>query len=157
MAKIIYVNPSKCTGCLMCESVCSIHHEDVLNTSKSRINVVKWENEGIFIPMLCQQCIDPVCLTICKFEAIYHDKETGRVLIDYELCKGCRLCVTHCPFGAVNITPDKKIIKCDQCNGDPQCVKNCRPGALQYIEESNLSLQKRKISAKEFYQLIRNK
>jgi len=36
-------------------------------------------------------------------EAIKRDEETGAIVIDYDRCVGCRMCVVFCPFGGVGI------------------------------------------------------
>ena len=45
MAKTISVDPSKCTGCRLCELVCSVKNEGIANPYLARIHVVKWEFE----------------------------------------------------------------------------------------------------------------
>ena len=43
MGKVLAINPEKCTGCRLCELVCSVFHDGVSNASRSRIKVMKWE------------------------------------------------------------------------------------------------------------------
>ncbi|MFW9991071.1 MAG: 4Fe-4S dicluster domain-containing protein [Candidatus Odinarchaeota archaeon] len=160
MQKILFADPEKCTGCRTCEATCSLHNEKVFNPERSRIRIVKWEQSGIYIPMVCQQCVDPVCATVCPMHAIHRDEKTGAMIISYEDCIGCKYCVQHCPFGGVVISKNgriksKKIIKCDLCGGDPRCVKNCEPGALQYVEASTINQKKRKIAAEKFSELVK--
>jgi anaerobic carbon-monoxide dehydrogenase iron sulfur subunit len=64
MEKFLTVNAEKCTGCRLCEQVCSVVHEGVSNPAKSRIQIVKWEDEGRYIPMICQQCEDAPCQNV---------------------------------------------------------------------------------------------
>ena len=155
MQKFLFINPEKCTGCRICETVCSIHHEKVYNPTRARIQIIKWDMSGIYIPMVCQQCESPVCETVCPMGAIYRNEETGAVLVSSDLCIGCKLCVAHCPFGGVAINKDSKIIKCDLCDGDPLCVKNCEPQAIQYLEASSINFLKRKASAEKFSELVK--
>lgn len=149
MSKILFVDPEKCTGCNICETVCSLHHEGVYNPSSARIHVVKWENAGLFIPMVCQQCDPPVCEIVCPVRAIHKDTETGALLIE-ESCVNCKLCVMFCPLGGVGINKKGKVIKCDLCGGDPLCVKFCKTEALQYIEASAVNLLKKRAAAEKF-------
>jgi anaerobic carbon-monoxide dehydrogenase iron sulfur subunit len=59
------------------------------------------------------------------------------MVISYNKCIGCRMCMTGCPFGAIRYdTSRKKVIKCELCEGDPQCVKFCPTGALQFLPKS---------------------
>ncbi|MFX0094309.1 MAG: 4Fe-4S dicluster domain-containing protein [Candidatus Hodarchaeota archaeon] len=155
MPKILFVDPEKCTGCRICEGVCSIHHEKVINPARARIHIVKWDNEGLYIPMVCQQCETPICETVCSMRAIQRDSKTGALVIDYDVCVGCKLCVQFCPFGGVGISKNRKVIKCNLCDGDPLCVKNCRPGALQYVEENIINLRKRRVAAEKFSELMK--
>jgi Fe-S-cluster-containing hydrogenase component 2 len=155
MQKILFVEPERCSGCRICEAVCSLHQEKVFNPERARIHVVKWDNAGIYIPMICQQCETPFCETVCPVRAIYRKDDTGALIIDYNICVGCKLCVTFCPFGGAGIDIEGKIIKCDLCNGDPQCVKNCEPEALKFIEATTINLRKRRIAAEKFSEIMR--
>ena len=65
MSKVLYVDHQKCTGCQLCELVCAVSHDGKSNPARSRIRVVKWEAEGLYIPMTCQQCQDAPCLNVC--------------------------------------------------------------------------------------------
>jgi len=148
MAKILMINHEKCTGCRLCELVCSVSHEGVSNPSKSRINVIKWEAEGLYIPMSCQQCQDAPCMTICPVKAISRDQQLDYVKIDYNVCIGCRSCVAVCPFGAMGFNvKDKKVFKCDLCEGDPQCVRFCDVKALEYVDANRINILKKREAA----------
>ncbi|MBW1659925.1 MAG: 4Fe-4S binding protein, partial [Deltaproteobacteria bacterium] len=37
MSKILVIDPEKCTGCRLCEQVCSVKHERVVNPYRARI------------------------------------------------------------------------------------------------------------------------
>ena len=148
MAKILMINHEKCTGCRLCELVCSVTHEGVSNPSRSRINIIKWEAEGLYIPMSCQQCEDAPCMTICPVKAISRDRELDYVKIDYDVCIGCRSCVAVCPFGAMGFNvKDKKVFKCDLCEGDPQCVRFCDVKAIEYVDANQLNIIKKREAA----------
>ncbi|MHA2364519.1 MAG: 4Fe-4S dicluster domain-containing protein [Candidatus Hodarchaeales archaeon] len=155
MQKILFVNPEKCTGCRICETTCSLHNDKVCNPVRARIHVMKWENAGVYIPMICQQCETPICETVCPMNAIQKEDNTGALLIDYNLCVGCKLCVMFCPFGGVGIDKLGKIIKCNLCDGDPICVKNCEPEALQYIEANTINLRKKRVAAEKYSELMK--
>ena len=111
MDKVLSINYEKCTGCRQCELICSVSHEGVSNPSKSRINVIKWEHEGLYVPMSCQQCQDAPCVAICPVKALSRDKELDYVTHDADTCIGCRSCVAVCPFGAMGYNTDKKKYK----------------------------------------------
>ena len=148
MAKILMINHEKCTGCRLCELVCSVSHDGVSNPTRSRINIIKWEAEGLYIPMSCQQCEDAPCMTICPVKAISRDQELDYVKIDYNVCIGCRSCVAVCPFGAVGFNvKDKKVFKCDLCEGDPQCVRFCEVKAVEYVDANRINILKKREAA----------
>ena len=148
MAKTLYIDYQKCTGCRLCELVCAVFHDGISNPSRSRIKVMKWEAEGLYIPMSCQQCQDAPCMNVCPVKAISRDEELGRVFIDYDICIGCRSCVAVCPFGAMNFNiKDKQVFKCDLCDGDPQCVRFCEEKAIEYLDMDDVSIYKKRDAA----------
>jgi len=70
------------------------------------------------------------------------------VKVDYDICIGCRACVSVCPFGAMSFnSTDKKVFKCDLCDGDPQCVRFCEVNAIEYVDADDASLLKKRDAA----------
>ncbi|MBW1674836.1 MAG: 4Fe-4S dicluster domain-containing protein, partial [Deltaproteobacteria bacterium] len=135
-------------GCRLCELVCAVFHDGISNPARSRIKVMKWEAEGLYIPMTCQQCQDAPCMNVCPVKAISRDEELGRLFIDYDVCIGCRSCVAVCPFGAMNFNiKDKQVFKCDLCDGDPQCVRFCEEKAIDFLEVDDVSIYKKRDAA----------
>ena len=46
----------------------------------------------------------------------------------------------HVPFGASELDLVTRVAhRCDQCEGDPLCVKHCPTGALGYVPEDRLA------------------
>ena len=148
MAKTLYIDHQKCTGCRLRELVCSVSHDGISNPARSRIRVMKWEAEGLYIPMSCQQCQDAPCMAVCPMKAISRDEAMGLVSIDYNACIGCRSCIGACPFGAMSFhLKEKQVFKCDLCDGDPQCVRFCEVKAVDFIEVDEVSLLKKRNAA----------
>lgn len=148
MAKVLYIDYQKCTGCRLCELVCSVAHDGVSNPVRSRIKVMKWESEGLYVPMSCQQCQDAPCINVCPVKALSRNPELGYVKLDYDICIGCRACVVVCPFGAMSYNAaDGKVFKCDLCEGDPQCVRFCEEKAVDYVDADDLSILKKRDAA----------
>jgi carbon-monoxide dehydrogenase iron sulfur subunit len=147
-AKVLVINYEKCTGCRLCELVCAVTHDGISNPARSRIKVMKWESEGLYIPMSCQQCQDAPCMNVCPVKAISRDETLDYVKIDYNICIGCRACVSACPFGAMSYnSTDRKVFKCDLCEGDPQCVRFCEVNAIEYVDADDSSLLKKREAA----------
>ena len=150
MAKALYIDYQKCTGCRLCELVCAVKHDGFSNPARSRIRVIKWEAEGLYVPMSCQQCEDAPCLNVCPVKAISRDEDLGLVMIDYDVCIGCRSCVVVCPFGAMSFNViDRKVFKCDLCDGDPQCVRFCEEKAVDFVEVDDVSILKKRDAAQK--------
>jgi len=148
MAKALFIDYQKCTGCRTCELVCAVRHDGFSNPARSRIRVMKWEAEGLYIPMSCQQCQDAPCMNVCPVKAITRDEQLGRISVDYDACIGCRSCVGVCPFGAMSFNSiDKQVFKCDLCDGDPQCVRFCEEKAVDFIEADEVATHKRRNAA----------
>ncbi len=147
--KVLKTDYERCTGCRLCELVCAVKHDHVSNPIRSRIRVIKWESEGIYVPMSCQQCEDAPCVIGCPAKALSRNMDMGRVEVDYEKCIGCRTCVSVCPFGAMHfVATDRRVIKCDLCDGDPQCVRFCDMKAVKLVDAGDVSLEKGREAAK---------
>ena len=126
----IDVNIPNCTGCHICEMVCSLYHEDVINLDKARIRIKdKWD-ESLFEPHICQLCETPDCVEVCPSLALSQD-DRGIIHVDMELCTGCESCVISCPHEAIRWSNEfNRLFVCDRCDGDPTCVKTCSSSAL---------------------------
>jgi len=156
MSKLLLIDSDKCQGCRTCEMVCSAQHERVINPFQSRIKVIKWDRDGEGFPTVCAHCEDAPCLEICPVTAIKRDETPNRVIIDYDRCIGCRMCVAACPFGMAHFDPiNRRVIKCDLCEGEPYCAKFCPYEAVQYTDEGELEAGKRRGSAEKLRNLMR--
>ncbi|MGQ9647626.1 MAG: thiamine pyrophosphate-dependent enzyme [Thermodesulfobacteriota bacterium] len=133
------IYPEKCNNCLDCERACAKVKTGREDGDRSRIRTIKNLKEAYYGPVVCLQCNDPDCMHICPAGAIHKDPETGIVSIDDERCVRCLLCTLACPYcGVFYSAKEKKMIKCDLCAGDPECVKVCKPGALQYLRHAEI-------------------
>ena len=133
--KVLVLEPAKCTGCRACMDACSFEKTGVFNPLDSRINVITFHEDLTFVPTVCSQCEIPYCAEVCPTSALVKNATTGLVDFLKERCIGCKQCVVACPWGSIKINHlGKEIIKCDQCGGDPACVKVCKAEALTYVE-----------------------
>ena len=141
--KILSIHPERCTGCGLCEMACALYHFGEVATSLSRIRVLKWNTDDVYLPVLCQHCSDAPCMAVCPNQAISLDEKLGRVVIDYDRCVSCQMCMAACPYGATMFDADREMVfKCDLCDGNPQCVHFCEPRALVYKDADELRHQR---------------
>ncbi|MBW2000076.1 MAG: 4Fe-4S dicluster domain-containing protein [Deltaproteobacteria bacterium] len=155
MQDLILTDPERCTGCRICEIVCSLTKEKVINPTKSRIQVVKIEAMSLNLPVVCQQCYEAPCVSVCPAGALEQEEGTGLVRHDMDLCIGCKSCVAVCPFGAIGIDTDgHKVTKCDHCGGDPTCVRFCETGAIQYVDARTASMRLKREALHKMEDLI---
>jgi Fe-S-cluster-containing hydrogenase component 2 len=143
----LVINYDKCTGCRICELACSLFTGQSVNPRNSRIHIVKLEAESTIssFPVLCVQCAEPVCESICFAGAISTNPSTGAKIIDIDKCFGCNACVYACPYGAIFLNRSLGIaVVCNRCNGSPLCVKMCPFEALQYIPSDVASMKLRR-------------
>lgn len=138
--KTFFVRAELCTGCGLCQLACSMVKEKEANPSKSRVFIKRLVMDGLMLPHICFNCKKPPCLEACKRKAIIKDAETGWVTIDREKCNNCTLCVPACPFSAIIVTPEREVLLCDVCGGNPKCVEMCPTGAIQFADRSQGSV-----------------
>lgn len=131
---VLVVDSDICGLCRICESVCTLTKEGVGAPDLARIQVINNFQEFDVEPKPCLQCVDPLCLSACPVGALHVDDRCARV-INEEVCIGCYRCIEACPYDPPRVRFDAKeqvAVKCDLCDGDPQCVKYCPSGALKY-------------------------
>ena len=132
--QLLEADPYKCTGCGMCRLICSMVKEGRPHAALSRIRLIRYAKPKLHLPVVCRHCEDAPCMTVCPREAIFRDNALGTVTVDSDRCISCKMCTAACPFGAVGFDGERhRVFKCDLCNGDPQCVRFCFPGALTWL------------------------
>ena len=130
-----------CTGCLICQLECSTWLYGKFNPHRSALNI-EHANENLYhFPIVCNHCENTYCAKVCPTKAISRNETTGAIVVDHELCIGCKnepcrdlpIC-EYCPIKVIHIDPVlKKAFKCGLCNGSPRCVKSCPTGALELV------------------------
>lgn len=147
--KVLNFDITKCSGCRICELVCSFNKEKMIHPWRARISVISDHSVGLSIISVCQQCSDAPCIKICPSQALKKTPE-GYVTYENQKCIGCKVCVVTCPFGAITYSPDeKKVFKCDLCDGKPLCAEFCPTNALTFSEtEEYTSIKKHEYATK---------
>jgi Fe-S-cluster-containing dehydrogenase component len=99
----------------------------------------------VHFPKSCLHCDDAPCVTVCPTGASYKRAEDGIVLVDADMCIGCKLCSWACPYGAREYDEDAGVMKkCTLCvdkiynenlpseSRVPACVSACPTGARSF-------------------------
>lgn len=103
---------------------------------------IKTEFEEVFmmyLPRICEHCINPPCVSSCPSGAMYKRDEDGIVLVDQNSCRAWRHCVTSCPYKKVYFNwKTNKAEKCTLCyplieNGKPTICSETCVGRIRYI------------------------
>ncbi len=153
--KLLSIDISKCTGCRACEYACSFAHTGEFNPLDSRIHINEFLDDFVFIPSVCTQCEDAYCVGVCPTHALTKNRETGVVEYDPNKCIVCKQCVIACPWGSIKLDhTGEKIIKCDLCGGDPECVKVCQAKALKFVEVEDVVLDKQHRNAVYYKEIV---
>jgi len=97
-------------------------------------------NEGRWLMMsdVCKHCVHAGCLEVCPTGAIIRT-EYDTVVIQSDVCNGCRDCIAACPFGVIDVNPvNNTAMKCTLCydrmqNGlTPACAQACPTASIQF-------------------------
>jgi len=93
----------------------------------------------MYLPRLCEHCINPACVASCPSGAIYKREEDGIVLIDQEKCRGWRMCVSACPYKKIYFNWESgKSEKCVFCYprieaGEPTVCSETCVGRIRHL------------------------
>jgi carbon-monoxide dehydrogenase iron sulfur subunit len=134
--QIVTVDPTSCVACRNCEYACAFKQSGDFDRHAANIRVNFYPEERACIPWTCAHCSDAWCIEICPAGAVSRNPDTGAVVIEESRCAGCKMCLLACPSGNIHFDSHDQISKkCDLCGGEPNCVKFCTSGALNYVDE----------------------
>lgn len=164
----LVINQKRCIGCQACALSCKMSNNVPDGMFWNRVLTLNADHmDGAigtyphltreYLPIACQHCENPSCMKVCPTGATYKD-DKGRVLIDYDKCIGCRMCMAACPYNArvfnwaepvrqvgfnygdaeVPVRHKGVMEKCTLCHErtdrgeEPMCVVNCPMRARMY-------------------------
>jgi nitrate reductase beta subunit len=93
----------------------------------------------MYLPRLCEHCLNPACVAACPSGSIYKREEDGIVLIDQDKCRGWRMCVSACPYKKIYYNwQSGKAEKCTFCYprieaGQPTVCSETCVGRIRYL------------------------
>ena len=93
----------------------------------------------MYLPRLCEHCLNPTCVAACPSGSIYKREEDGIVLIDQDKCRGWRMCVSGCPYKKIYYNwKTGKSEKCIFCYprieaGQPTVCSETCVGRIRYL------------------------
>ena len=93
----------------------------------------------LYLPRLCEHCLNPSCVASCPSGAIYKREEDGIVLIDQDKCRGWRMCISGCPYKKIYYNwQTGKSEKCIFCYprievGQPTVCSETCVGRIRYL------------------------
>lgn len=97
------IDTRKCVGCHACTVGCIMENKlppGVVYRPTIELEVGSYPNVSRkFLPRPCMQCDNPPCVPVCPVKATWK-RDDGVVVIDYNVCIGCRYCITACPYQA---------------------------------------------------------
>ena len=158
-----YTDTTVCIGCKACEVACKEWNQlPATNGGANRLSGNSYDNtrqlDGIhwrhvkFIEQfderhngrwlmmsdVCKHCVQAGCLEVCPTGAIIRT-EFDTVVIQSDVCNGCRACIAACPFGVIDMNPAAGTAqKCTLCYDrmgvglEPACAKACPTDSIQF-------------------------
>ena len=161
-----FIDTSTCIGCKACEVACQEWNDlGIVKTVQAGSyqtmpsldadfwNLIKFHEqdlEGGGLAWLmrkdqCMHCADPGCLKACPAPGALVQYGNGIVDVNADLCIGCGLCATGCPFDVPRFSEKTgKLAKCTLCVDrvtvglEPACVKACPTGCLQFGTKTDM-------------------
>jgi dimethylsulfoxide reductase, chain B len=155
-----YFDSERCTGCKTCELACKDYKDLGTDVNFRRIYEYTggnwsqladgcWHQDvfAYYMSISCNHCSAPACTKVCPTGAM-HKNEDGFVIVNEEICIGCRYCHMACPYDAPQYDAQKgHMTKCDGCYSrvkagqKPICVDACPLRALDFAPIDELRVK----------------
>ena len=129
------INKTRCIGCQTCAFACKMENNVPSGLRWNRVLTEGCDVEDgalgtypalsrAYLPIACQHCENPACEKVCPTRATYKD-DKGRVLVDYDKCIGCRMCMAACPYNARVFNWNEPVRDPDFNYGDKDVPEKC--------------------------------
>jgi len=162
---VFVIEPSRCLDCEACMVACSV--ENRVPIGKHRNWVGRRGPTGhfpalglYFEPGNCMHCDNPPCERVCPTGATYR-REDGIVLINQDICIGCRYCIQACPYDARYFDEEKGVVdKCTFCvhrldaGQPPACVETCIGRARHFGDLNDPDSEVSRLLATHRYEVV---
>ena len=130
------IDARRCYGVHACTVACKAEFDVPLGENRSWVEEVEKGSfpniSRSFLPRLCNHCDKPSCVSVCPTGATWKREEDGIVVVDPNLCIGCKYCIQACPYDMRYLNEDDGTAdKCDFCihrvsqGLEPACVEAC--------------------------------
>jgi Fe-S-cluster-containing dehydrogenase component len=100
---IMVIDLQRCTGCKACTVSCQSENNlppGVIYRPVIEQEIGEFPHVRVrFTPRPCMHCENPPCTPVCPVGATYK-RPDGIVAVDYDVCIGCRYCLSACPYNA---------------------------------------------------------
>jgi formate dehydrogenase iron-sulfur subunit len=129
------------------------HVRFIENISADRSNVAWY-----MMSDSCKHCVQAGCLEVCPTHALMRT-DLGNVVVQQDVCNGCRACVAACPYGVISYsTRTGTVHKCTLCddrihNGlETACAKACPTDSIVFgeVDELRVNARQRVETLKQF-------
>lgn len=160
------IDTRRCTGCHACSVACKSEFDVPLGVTRSWVEYTEKGNypnvQRTFLPRLCNHCSEPPCVDVCPTGATYKRADNGVVVVDADICIGCKYCIQACPYDArfMNHTTGAAD-KCDFCQHrtsqglEPSCVNTCVGRARIFGDINDPDSEVSKLIAKNAVSVLR--
>jgi tetrathionate reductase subunit B len=142
------IDARRCYGVHACTVACKAEYNVPLGENRSWVEEIE---KGVypsvsrnFLPRLCNHCSTPNCVSVCPTGATWKREEDGIVVVDKDICIGCKYCVQACPYDMRFLNEDTGTAdKCDFCIHRvsqgilPACVEACPSRARTFGDLSD--------------------
>jgi formate dehydrogenase iron-sulfur subunit len=158
-----FTDTTVCIGCKACEVACKswnqlpareggqpelsgLSYDNTVRLSGTTWRHVKfieqfdgpYNGRWLMMSDVCKHCVQAGCIEVCPTGAIIRT-EFDTVVIQSDVCNGCRACIAGCPFGVIDMNPVSGTAqKCTLCYDrmgvglEPACSKACPTDSIQF-------------------------